>query len=92
MYALSTPPAPSIASATSTAVGRFGVPLNIMCSRKWAIPLMRSASPRDPAPTKRFTLTDCADGIGVVTTRRPSASWVISGVTGMGPLLFQFAA
>src|SRR6266545_223439 len=69
-----------MASATSTAVGRLSVPLNIMCSRKCASPFVRSSSPRDPAPTKTLTLTDCAEAIDVVTTRRPPVSSLISGV------------
>src|SRR3989337_2393607 len=66
------------------AVGRFSVPLNTICSRKWASPFVRPSSARDPAPTNTLTLTDCAVGTGVVTTRRPPSSSLISGVMVMG--------
>src|SRR3990172_9613498 len=67
------------------AVGRFSVPLNTMCSRKWASPFVRTSSAREPAPTNTFTLTDCAVGTGVVTTRRPPSSSLISQVIDIGP-------
>src|SRR3972149_2319777 len=73
-----------MASATSMAVGRRGGPLKTMCSRKWASPLVRSASPREPAHTKTLTLTDWAVGRGVVTTRRPPSRLLISQVALIG--------
>ena len=53
-----------------------------MCSRKCARPFVRGSSPRDPAPTKMLMLTDCADGIDVVTTRSPPDSSLTSELTG----------
>src|SRR3970282_838017 len=60
-----------------------------MCSRKWASPLVRTSSAREPAPTNTLTLTDWAVGTGVVTTRRPPSSSLISQVMGMGPPFHQ---
>jgi hypothetical protein len=40
-------------------------------------------SPREPAPTNTFTLTDSAVGTGVVTTLRPLLSSSTSQVIGM---------
>src|SRR2546426_12737520 len=56
-----------------------------MCSRKCANPFVLSASPRDPAPTQTLMLTDCAEGIGVVTTRKPSARVLTSEIRDMHP-------
>src|SRR5438105_15433763 len=38
---------------------------------KCETPFVRRSSPREPTPTKTLTLTDCAVGMGVVTTRMP---------------------
>jgi hypothetical protein len=43
--------------------------------------LVRRSSPREPTPTKTFTLTDCAVGTGVVTTLKPFASLEICHAT-----------
>ena len=40
---------------------------------------MRRSSPREPTPTKKATLADCAVGMGVVTMRSPLSSVLISG-------------
>ncbi len=49
------------------------------------MPLVRRSSIREPTPTKMQTLTDCAVGIGVVTTRSPLSSVSICQVVVMSP-------
>src|SRR6266446_5971961 len=68
--ASSIPPSESIDCAISSAVRR-SVPLNTMCSMKWAIPLLSGDSPREPVPTQMPTDTERTCGIFSVTTTRP---------------------
>ena len=72
-----------MASAMSIAVGRRSVPLNTICSRKWATPPFAFARPGSGADED--VDADGFGGTGVVTTRRPF-SWLTSGVTGMMPV------
>ena len=47
------------------------VPLKNMCSAKCAIPFVSAVSYREPAASMTKHETDCACGIGAVSTRRP---------------------
>ena len=71
--ALNSPPIPSISPAIARAVGRCSVPLKNMCSAKCAMPLVSGVSYREPAANMTTHVTDCAEGIGAVTTRVPFA-------------------
>jgi hypothetical protein len=60
----------SIACAMSSAL-RFAVPLNSMCSTKWAIPLRSSLSCRDPRINQTPMVTDRTCGMVSVMRRKP---------------------
>jgi hypothetical protein len=68
----------SIACAMSSAL-RVEVPLNSMCSTKWAMPLRSSLSCRDPRVSQTPRVTDRTWGIVSVISRRPFSS--TSGTT-----------
>ena len=69
---------PSISAEMSRAVGRRSVPLKNMCSAKWAMPPMSGVSYREPAANMTKHDTDCASGIGAVSTRMPLDNDVLS--------------
>ena len=64
------PPTASICSEMSKAV-RVGVPLNTMCSTRWATPLTSARSWRVPTPTQTPRDAVSTWGIVSVATRRP---------------------
>ena len=51
--------------------GRVAVPLNSMCSTKWAMPLCSAGSWREPRVSQTPMLTDRTCGIGSVRRRSP---------------------
>src|SRR5436190_19145729 len=63
----------SIACAMSSA-DRVSVPLNSMCSTKWAMPLSAALSWRDPLVSHTPMLTERTCVIGSVRMRRPLSS------------------
>src|SRR4029077_9543514 len=65
--------------------GNAAVPLNVRCSRKWAMPAWPPVSRREPACTYAATETDRAAGNRAEITRGPSASAVRSNIAGMVP-------
>jgi hypothetical protein len=69
--AFTTPPRLSISMLMSAAVGRFAVPLNTMCSRKWLVPASRRLSMREPAPTKTASDAERVSGISETRMRTP---------------------
>src|SRR5690606_35579286 len=64
------PPMESIVWAMSSA-DRVAVPLNSMCSTKWAMPLSSVDSCREPRASHTPTLTERTCGIRSVSTRNP---------------------
>ena len=72
VQALRSPPTSSIASLISRAL-RPPAPLNTICSKRWAMPLTRAASCREPASACRPTATVSTPGIVRVATLRPLA-------------------
>ena len=62
---------------------RFCVPLNAMCSRKCAVPLLASVSNRDPASIHTPTVATGHTLFVSVATRIPFAS-VVTSVAGCG--------
>src|SRR3546814_2719864 len=64
------PPTSSISRAMAAA-SRRRVPLNTMCSIRWARPFSAGVSCRVPTPTHRPTDADSTDGMASVTTVRP---------------------
>ena len=80
VYALINPPTLSISSAICKAL-LFSVPLNAICSRKWAIPFSIFFSFRLPAFIQIPTDTLSIEGISSVTTLIPFLSLSIFIVT-----------
>ena len=62
---------PSISAEMSRAVGRRSVPLNSMCSEKWAMPADAGCSQREPEATEMTTATLAASRIGALRMRAP---------------------
>src|SRR5688572_3374559 len=87
--ALNEPPTPSIASLIERVDGYARVPLNVMCSMKWATPASLADSRREPARTYAAMETERAPGNRELITRGPEGSAVRSNIaadgTGMGP-------
>ena len=71
--ASSWPPIESIACAMSSAL-RVPVPLNSMCSTKWAMPPRSSVSCREPRVSHTPIVTDRTCGIVSVMSRSPPLS------------------
>ncbi len=81
--ALNEPPTPSIASLMSRVDGYAAVPLNVMCSMKWATPASAALSRREPARTYAAMETERAPGTRELMTRGPSTSAVRSNIRAM---------
>ena len=60
------------------------MPLNVMCSMKWATPTWPGASRRDPARTYAAIETERAAGSRALITRGPAGSAVRSNIAGDG--------
>src|SRR5690349_14295830 len=82
--ALNDPPTPSIASLMARVVGYAAVPLNVMCSMKWATPASAGDSRREPARTYAAMETERAPGTRELITRGPSGSAVRSNIAADG--------
>ena len=84
MAALNEPPTPSIASLIARVDGYAAVPLNVMCSMKWATPASAGDSRREPARTYAAMETERAPGSRALMTRGPAGSAVRSNIAADG--------
>ena len=66
---------------------RRAVPLNTMCSMKWAMPLSCWGSEREPERTQMPMETECACGMGSAITAKPFGSTSRAMVDAAGCLL-----
>ena len=73
VHALTSPPAASTAPVSSP-TPRRAVPLNSMCSTRWATPSWPGGSSADPTPTQAWSATTGASRCGASTTVRPLSS------------------
>src|SRR5829696_2525600 len=69
-----------MASLRARVVGYAAVPLNVMCSMKWATPASSADSRREPARTYAAMETERAPGSRALMTRGPSGSAVRSNI------------